>query len=321
LPSNRLTIVLPIIRCGHDTDKTFLANGFCGTASRKGGKTMSEKLLAELGVDRLPHHQKDRRVTELMDLTGKVAVVTAGGGPSLGQAIVHRLAGLGASVAVLDRDGAAAQSVAESAARRWGTPTLPLTIDITNWDQVRQGIDRIVAHFGPIDIWVNNVGGIARMDAFAQLGRDEIDFDVALNLKGAMYCVRNVLDVMLPRKSGRIINIASEGGKTRNRGISVYNSCKSGIIGFTRNLAHELTGSGVSVVCVCPGIMLTDEIIAGLGALPEENEHATSESIKRSTAARASLPEEVANMVAFLASEAGSYVEATAVSVGGGLTD
>src|SRR5579859_7217626 len=90
------------------------------------GNTMSEKLLAELGVDRLPHHQKDKRVTELMDLTGKVAAVTAGGGPSLGQAIVHRLAGLGASVAVLDRNEAAARSVAEAAAQRWGTSTLPL---------------------------------------------------------------------------------------------------------------------------------------------------------------------------------------------------
>lgn len=282
---------------------------------------MSEKLLAELGVDRLPHHQKERRVTELMDLTGKVAAVTAGGGPSLGQAIVHRLAGLGASVAVLDRDEAAAQSVAAAAAQRWSAQTLPLAVDITSWDQVKRGTDAIVARFGPIDIWVNNVGGIARMAEFADFTREEIDFDVALNLKGALYCTRNVLDVMLPRKSGRIINVASEGGKTRNRGISVYNSCKSGIIGFTRNLAHELKGSGVSVVCVCPGIMLTDEVIAGLGALPEENEHATSESIKHSTAGRACLPEEVANMIAFLASEAGSYVEATAVSVGGGLTD
>jgi len=282
---------------------------------------MSEKLLAELGVDRLPYDQRDKRVTELMDLTGKVAVVTAGGGPSLGQAIVHRLAGLGATVAVLDRDEAAAISVAGAAAKRWGGQTLPLKTDVTSWDDVARAIAAIVARFGRIDIWVNNVGGIARMAQFAQFTKDEIDFDVGLNLKGLLYCTRQVLDIMLPQGGGRIINISSEGGKTRNRGISVYNSCKSGIIGFTRNLAHELKGTGVSTVCVCPGIMLTDAVIAGMRALPEENEDATAESILRSTAGRASLPEEVANMVAFLASEAGSYVEATAVSVGGGLTD
>jgi 3-oxoacyl-[acyl-carrier protein] reductase len=282
---------------------------------------MSEKLLTELGVDRLPYHMRDKRVTDLMDLTGKVAVVTAGGGPSLGQAIVHRLAGLGAAVAVLDRDAAAAVAVADDAARRWGGQTLALTADVTRWDEVARAIAAIMERFGRIDIWVNNVGGIARMGQFAQFTRAEIDFDVGLNLKGPLYCTRQALDIMLPQGAGRIINISSEGGKTRNRGISVYNSCKSGIIGFTRNLAHELKGTGVSAVCVCPGIMLTDAIIAGLAALPDDNEHATSESIRHSTAGRACLPEEVANMVAFLASEAGLYVEATAVSVGGGLTD
>ena len=282
---------------------------------------MTQKLLDELGVDRLPQHIRSKRVTELMNLDGKVAAVTAGGGPSLGQAIVHALAGLGARVAVIDRDLPAAQKVAADAARRWAVETIPIGADVTNWDDVERAVATVADRFGRIDIWVNNVGGIARMAPFTQLTRDEIDFDVALNLKGALYCARNVLNVMLRQKSGRIINVSSEGGKTRNRGISVYNSCKSGIIGFTRNLAHELKGSGVSTVCVCPGIMLTDDIIRGLAALPEENEHATAESIKHSTIGRASLPEEVATMIAFLATEAGQYVEATAVSVGGGLTD
>jgi 3-oxoacyl-[acyl-carrier protein] reductase len=282
---------------------------------------MSQKLLDELGVDRLPYHIRGKRVTELMSLDGKVAAVTAGGGPSLGQAIVHALAGLGARVAVIDRDLPAAQTIAADAARLWDVETIAIGADVMRWDEVERAVGTVADRFGRIDIWVNNVGGIARMASFKELTRDEIDFDVALNLKGALYCARNVLDVMLRQKSGRIINVASEGGKTRNRGISVYNSCKSGIIGFTRNLAHELKGSGVSTVCVCPGIMLTDDIIRGLTALPEENDHATSESIKHSTAGRASLPEEVATMIAFLATEAGQYVEATAVSVGGGLTD
>ena len=282
---------------------------------------MSQRLLDQLGADRLPHHMRDKRVTELMNLHGKIAVVTAGGGPSLGQAIVHRLAGLGASVAAIDRDIAAARSVASRAAERWRTDTIALEADITKWEDVDRAVADIVARFGRIDIWVNNVGGIARMAPFAELTPDEIAFDIGLNLRGPLHCTRRVLDVMIPQKSGRIINIASEGGKTRNQGIAVYNSCKSGIIGFTRNLAHELTGTGVSTVAVCPGIMLTDDIIKGLGALPEENAHPTAESIKRSTAGRASLPEEVANMVAFLATEAGAYVEATAISVGGGMTD
>jgi len=282
---------------------------------------MSRELLDELGVDRLPFHMRGRRVTELMALDGKIAVVTAGGGPSLGQAIVHALCGLGTSVAVLDRDLDAAATVAADAAARWNVQTLPIAADITRWDDVGRAIAAIVKRFGHIDIWVNNVGGIARMAPFAELTPEEIDFDISLNLRGPLCCTRQVLDVMLPRRSGRIINISSEGGKTRNRGLPVYNSCKSGIIGFTRNLAHELTGTGVSTVAVCPGIMLTDDIIRGLGALPEEAQHPTSESIRRTTAGRASLPEEVANMVAFLATDAGSYVQSTAISVGGGMTD
>jgi len=282
---------------------------------------MSQKLLDELGVDRLPIHIRDKSLTQLMALDGKIAVVTAGGGPSLGQAIVHRLAGLGASVAVLDLSPDAAKHVAEAAAARWNVETLSIGADITRWDDVSRAIAAIVERFGHIDIWVNNVGGIARMAPFAEMTCSEIDFDITLNLRGALYCTRQVLDLMLPQRSGRIINISSEGGKTRNRGLSVYNSCKSGIIGFTRNLAHELKGTGVTAVAVCPGIMLTDEMIRGLGAMPEDNEHPVAESIRHSTAGRASLPEEVANMVAFLATEAGSYIQATAVSVGGGLAD
>src|ERR1700692_1057914 len=161
---------------------------------------MSQKLLDELGVDRLPIHMRDKSVTQLMALDGKIAVVTAGGGPSLGQAIVHRLAGLGASVVVLDRSPDAAKHVAAAAATRWKVETLSIGADITRWDDVSRAVAAIVERFGHIDIWVNNVGGIARVAPFAEMTCSEIDFDITLNLRGALYCTRQVLDLMLPRR-------------------------------------------------------------------------------------------------------------------------
>jgi len=135
-----------------------------------------------------------------------------------------------------------------------------------------------------------------------------------------MYMTKAVLEVMLPQGHGRIINISSEGGKMGMVGLAAYNSCKAAIIGFTRNLATEVGPQGVSLVAVCPAIMVTDATLQQ-GHFGSSLDGPMGESFKRSSIGRASLPDEVASVVAFLASDAGAYVHGTAVSVGGGASD
>jgi 3-oxoacyl-[acyl-carrier protein] reductase len=281
---------------------------------------MSETLIAKLGVDKLPRQQQSMAVTELMDLRGKVAAVTAGGGPILGHAIVDRLAGLGADVAVLDIDLANAERVAEETAKRWNVKTRAIKLDATCPKAIETAIEEIEANLGPVDIWVNNLGLSGGQMLFWERSVEQIDWIIQVTLMSTLYCTHAIVPKMIARNSGRIINISSEGGKSQVHGLNVYNTAKAGIIGFTRNLAHELKGTGVSTVAVCPGIMLTDFVTERLS----QGTHAGSaihSSIDRVAAGRGSLPEEVANMVAFLASDAGAYVQATAVSVGGGLSD
>jgi len=284
---------------------------------------MSPELFRQLNTDALPFDMVDKRITESMDLSGRVAAVTAGGGPSLGQAIVLRLAGLGASVAVIDLDGVAATRVAEEAARKWGVKTFALAADLTDFDEAMRAARAVAEHFGRIDIWVNNLGIPDRTYRFAQGTQQDLDRSIAINLKAPMYGTRAVLDVMLPQRRGRIINIASESSKRATALSVVYSSCKAGVVGFTRNLALDLKGSGVTTVAVCPGVMLTPEIIEKTQALPDDHGGVRNilNGIGRVIAGRASLAEEVANMVGFLATDAGAYVQATAVSVGGGLSD
>jgi 3-oxoacyl-[acyl-carrier protein] reductase len=283
---------------------------------------MSETLVRQLGADKLPYHQRTARVTDLMSLKGKVCVVTAGAGPNLGRVNVERLAGLGADVAVLDIDLAGAEQVAAEISERWGTTCKGFRHDATSPEAARTVVGEIEAALGPIDVWVNNLGLAFGNTLFWERSVEDIDRQIAINYAAPLYCAHAVLPGMIARGSGRIINIASEGGKTATTGLAIYNGAKSGVIGFTRNLAHELRGTGVTTVCVCPGIMLTDDVIERMRALPDSDRvHSIAEAIGNVAAGRGSLPEEVANMVAFLATEAGAYVQATAVSVGGGLSD
>jgi NAD(P)-dependent dehydrogenase (short-subunit alcohol dehydrogenase family) len=281
---------------------------------------MGEELVRKLGVDKLPIEQRSMAVTELMNLRGKVAAVTAGAGPILGRAIVDRLAGLGADVAVLDVDVEGAEQVAREVAERWKVNAKAFKLDATSPDEIAATINDVESSLGPIDIWVNNLGLTGGQAVFWERSIEQIDWIVQISQMSTLYCSRLILPRMMERKKGRIINIASEGGKTNVHGLNVYNSAKSAIIGFTRNLAHELKNTGVSTVAVCPGIMLTDFVIDRL----RQDTHvgsAISAGAERLAADRGSLPEEVANMVAFLATDAGAYVQATAVSVGGGLSD
>jgi 3-oxoacyl-[acyl-carrier protein] reductase len=284
---------------------------------------ISPDVIAQFHLDRLPFGRLTRRPDELMKLTGVRAVVTGGGGGDLGQAIVHRLAAMGARVVAADVDLQAATSVAKSAAQRWGADVCALYMDVTDWAGAHAAMDEARGQMGGVDLLVNNAGGALRLHGpFAEQDPEAMRRVIDLNFTGLLFATRAALAGMLPAGRGRIVNIASEGGNISLDGLAVYNACKAAVIGFTRNLARELRDTQVSCVAVCPGVMVGPHALERL-ASTEVNARrgALEESYSRLTAGRFCLPEEVADVVAFLASPAGEYVHGTAVSVGGGLSD
>jgi 3-oxoacyl-[acyl-carrier protein] reductase len=280
-------------------------------------------VIERFALDRLPFAQADSSPAGLLDLSGTRALVTGGGGGDLGQACVHRLAALGAQVAVLDVDVDAAKAVAAAASQRWGATAFPVRGDVTDWDDIHAAVASAADRMGGLDVLVNNAGGALRLHGpFTEQAPDAIQRTIALNFTGVIFATRAALSPMLAAGHGRVINIASEGGKMSLEGIAVYNACKSAVIGLTRNLARDLAGTGVSPVAVCPGVMVGPHALERMrGGSTEASRAALAQSFSRLTAGRFSLPEEVANLVAFLASPAGEYIHAPAVSVGGGLSD
>ena len=275
---------------------------------------------------RIPLDSIDKRVSELLDLRGKRAVVTGGAGINLGQACVNRLAGLGADVAVVDLsadqvrergfsrhpDAPDAEGVAASAAAKWGTKVVPIHGDVMTWDGVQAVMSEAAALLGGIDILVNNAADVVVAD-FADFTAADIDRSVRGTLTGPMYCSRAVLDYMLPQGSGRIINIGSEAGGTAFHQLTVYGSLKAGLTQFTRFLGKELAPQGVHVTGVNAGSMW------GPGRPLTNDSPATLYPRARTGIQRYELPEEVANMVAFLASDAASAMTGVMIDMGGGM--
>jgi len=291
---------------------------------------VSDEVIDAYNLDRLPLDRALTSAGDLLRLDARVALVTGGGGVGLGNAICHRLAEQGATVAVLDVNQDAGERAASHLGETWGIETFAVVGNVADWDSSRNAVRQVAERFGTIDILVNNAGGsgsvgvsgetVRSRDSFAAMDPHDIDVTVGVNWLGVLHITKAVLEVMLPTGSGRILNISSEGGKVGSAGLTVYSSCKAAVIAFTRNLAHEIGPLGLSVAAVCPAIMLSDRLLhSGHLSLSPDSEMA--QHFRRTTIGRVSLADEVASMVAFLASDAGSYVHGTAVSVGGGFSD
>jgi len=278
--------------------------------------------VAALNLDCLPHHIVNKRVTELMDLTGKKAFVTGAGGDGLGHAIANRLAGLGADIALVGRTLEPLERRAKEIAERWGVNTYPVQADMSDWDQIHRGVAEAHEKLGGLDIMINNPVMVAA-GPFEKQTKEQIDLTVLGSLTMMMYGSHAALEYLLPQGSGTIINIGSVGGRIQQRGLVAYNACKAGVIGFTRNLAHEVAPRGVNVFCVAPGIMIKKDLRQYLLDPQDDQQRAGRAAILEAITTqvqlgRASLPEEAANMVAFLASEAASYMCGQTIDVAGG---
>ncbi len=245
-----------------------------------------------------------------MGLTGKVALVT-GGSRGIGAAIAHTLAKEGAAVALCARHSEAAATVAK-AIEDGGGQALAVAADVG----CTADADRLVAacldRFGRLDILVNNAG-VTRDGLILRMKDEDWDHVLSVNLAGAFRCARAVLRPMLKQKQGgRIINISSVVGSMGNVGQANYVAAKAGLIGLTKALAREVASRGITVNAVAPGFIDT-EMTAGL---PESVKQAHFAAIPLG---RFGTAQEVAEVVAFLASEGAAYITGQVIHVNGGM--
>ena len=248
-----------------------------------------------------------------MSLQGSVAMVT-GGAQGIGAGISGALAADGASVAVCDIDLATATATAE-ALEREGRRAIAVHADVSSADSVRAAVGKIEATLGPVDILVNNAG-IDKIEFFVDSVESTWDRLIAVNLKGNLLCSRAVLDSMIARTTGRIINIGSDAGRVGSSGEAVYSATKGAVISFTKTLAREVARHAITVNCICPGPTDTR-----LLAQVEEFDAKLHASLARAIPLRRlGQPRDIARLVAFLASESAGYITGQTISVSGGLT-
>jgi 3-oxoacyl-[acyl-carrier protein] reductase len=242
---------------------------------------------------------------------GRVAIVT-GGGRGIGRAIAVRLAEEGAKVAISYRtNDAAAEETAEKV-REAGRECELIKGDVSSPADVEALIKGVAASFGRLDVLVNNAG-ITRDNLMMRMKEDEFDEVLRTNLKGTYLCTRAALRPMVRARWGRIVNISSVVGLVGNAGQANYAASKAGIIGFTKSVAREVAQRGITANAIAPGYVETELT----GTLPD----AVKDQIRAQVpTGRFGEPEEVAEVVAFLAGEAAGYVTGQTIAVDGGMT-
>ena len=245
-----------------------------------------------------------------MTLKHKVAVVT-GAASGIGNATARKLAGAGAHVVLADinketGEKAAADMTAEGMSAKY------IPIDVTDAASIEAFRDQALAWQPGVDI-IANVAGWGHIEPFVKNTPEFWRKIVDLNLMGPIAVTRALIDGMIERESGKIINIASDAGRVGSLGETVYSAAKGGVIAFTKSLAREMARYNVTVNCVCPGP--TDTPL--LAAEPEK----FLEAFKRATPMRRfAKPEEIADAVLFFADDTSSFVTGQVLSVSGGLT-
>ncbi len=246
-----------------------------------------------------------------MMLKEKVAVVT-GSGRGIGRAIAERLAREGASIVVCDVDEASATGTASEIRASHQVKTLGLKADVTKPAEVDDLVAKAVETFGTIHILVNNAG-ITRDGLLLRMREEDWDLVLSVNLKSAFLCTKAAIKHIMRADYGRIINIASVVGIMGNAGQANYSASKGGLIAFTKTIAKEFAGRGVTSNAIAPGFIqtpMTDK-------LKDEDKAKLAELIPMKTLGK---PGHVADAAAFLASPDASYITGQVIAVDGGMT-
>ena len=243
------------------------------------------------------------------NLTDKVAIVT-GASRGIGEAIAKQLSSCGAKIILIARNSDQLVAVKETIISNGGIAE-PIAGDVSNLNSISEIVTNTIDKWGRIDILVNNAG-IARDNIIMRMKEDEWDSVMNINLKGCFNGIKSVARPMIKNKAGRIINITSVIGQIGNAGQSNYAASKAGIMGLTKSMAKELGSRNITVNAVAPGYITTD--------MTNELNDEVKEQMKSSIPlGRLGTPDDVANLVCFLASDEAGYITGQTFNVDGGM--
>lgn len=243
-------------------------------------------------------------------LQDQVAVVT-GAAQGMGAAIAGRLAAEGAKVVVSDINLQKVTAVAERINAAANSSTLAMRTDVTKEDEVAKMVEMAIEHYGTVHILVNNAGILypTRIDNVTKAEWDEV---LDVNLNGSFLCSKAVLPIMKENKFGRIVNMSSSAGRSVSTlGGVHYTAAKAGVLGLTRGMAKEVAPFGITVNAICPGLIDTE--MARENCSPEQL-HAYEESFP---IPRLGTPDEVAQLIVFLSTDA-AYITGASIDINGG---
>lgn len=243
-------------------------------------------------------------------LEGKVAVVT-GASRGIGRAIALELGKQGAKVVVNYAGSEAKALEVVDEIKGYGTDAIAIQANVADADSVQSMIKEAISTFGSLDILVNNAG-VTRDNLLMRMKEDEWDDVLSTNLKGVFLCTKAATRQMMKQRHGRIINISSIVGVIGNAGQANYVAAKAGVIGLTKTSAKELASRNITVNAVAPGFIATDMT----DELPEE---VKAEMLKQIPLASFGDPQDIANIVSFLATDASRYITGQTIHVDGGM--
>jgi 2-hydroxycyclohexanecarboxyl-CoA dehydrogenase len=257
-----------------------------------------------------------QRETMMKGLQGKVALVTGAAG-GIGGAICRRLVDEGVKLVAADLNEAALKDFVKELQTKGGD-VLPLAFDIARLDEVENAVFRAVEQFGKIDILVNNAGwDIAK--PFLQSDPELWDKIIAINLRGPLNLHKAVLPHIIAAGGGKVINVASDAGRVGSSGESVYSACKGGLIAFSKTLAREHARDNIRINVVCPGPTDTALLRSFVG--DGEYGQKIYDGLKKAIPLkRLGQPDDIAGMIAFLASDDADFMTGQVISISGGLT-